>query len=115
MVVMFSLRSHYKYCNELGYKSLWGSMFQFLVVLLVIGVIEEQGWCSPKGECYVITLDKNTCNKVNKGKNKTKVMGHISQGEYWEKNPRYSFGLLWLKQIRKGNGKGKETFIDIYL
>jgi len=42
-------------------------------------------------------------------------MGHISQDEYWEKSPRYSFGLLWLKQIGKGNGKEKEAFIDIYL
>ena len=43
MVVMFSLRCHYEYCNELGYKSLWGSMFRFLVVLLVIGIIEQHG------------------------------------------------------------------------
>jgi len=34
-------------------------------------------------------------------------MGHVFQVECWGKNPsRFSFGLLWLREIGKGNGKG---------
>jgi len=33
----------------------------FLVVLLVIGVIEHRGWCSPNGEGFVLPLVKNPC------------------------------------------------------
>jgi len=53
----------------------------FSVVLLVIGVIEHRGWCSAKGEGFVITLVKihekiytrtwswDTYSKLNGGKN----------------------------------------------
>jgi len=34
-------------------------------------------------------------------------MGHIFQDIWWEKHPRgCHFGLLWLEEIDKGNGKG---------
>jgi len=37
-------------------------------------------------ELYLVTiLIKNPCNKVNKGKIITMVMGHIFQVECWEK------------------------------
>ena len=36
-------------------------------------------------------------------------MGHIFQVECWAKHPsRCSFGLLWLREISKGNDKGFE-------
>jgi len=35
------------------------------------------------------------------------VMGHVFQAKWWEKHPSgCSFGLLWLREIFKGNGKG---------
>jgi len=42
--------------------NLYGQYVLFSVVLLVIGVIEHRGWCSPKGEGTVITLLKIPCN-----------------------------------------------------
>ena len=53
----------------------------FSIVMLVIGVIEHRGWCSPKGKGFVTTLVKNSCktnirprswdtySKLNGGKN----------------------------------------------
>ena len=36
-------------------------------------------------------------------------MRHIFQDECWEEHHSgRSFGLLWLREIRKGNGKGFE-------
>ena len=41
-------------------------------------------------------------------------MGHIFQTEYWEKHHSgCSFGLLWLKEIGKENGKGFAKARDI--
>jgi len=34
----------------------------------------------------VTTLVKNPCNKINKGKIITKVMGHVFQAKCWEKH-----------------------------
>ena len=80
-----------------------GNMFCFSTVLLVVGVIEYRGQCFPKGEGSVIALVKIPCNKVNKGKIKTKVMGHIFQAECWEKHLSVGvhIGLLWLGKMAK--------------
>ena len=40
-----------------------GQYVSFSAVLLVIGVTEQWGWCSPKGEGYVTTMVKIPCNK----------------------------------------------------
>ena len=62
-------------------------------VLLVVGVIEQRGQCSLKGEGSVTTLVK-THVKIYK----TTVMGYVIQAEWWEKHPSgYLFRLLWLK------------------
>jgi len=45
---------HCKYYNEMGYKSPWEICFPFSVVLLVVGIIEHRGQCSPKGDGFVI-------------------------------------------------------------
>jgi len=59
-----------------------GNMFFFLIVLLILGVIEHRGRFPPKGESSVTTLIKIPCNKVDRGKIITKVMGHVLQDEY---------------------------------
>jgi len=73
---------HYKYCKELSYKSPWAVCFAFSS-LVVVGVIQHRGRCSPKGEGSVTTLVKFHVNKVNKGKIITMVMGHLLQAEYF--------------------------------
>jgi len=41
-------------------------------------------------------------------------MGHVFQEECWEKHlSRCSFGLLCLKEINKGNGKGFGKILGI--
>ena len=50
----------------------------------------------------VTAMVKTPCKKY-----KTMVMRYIFQVEWWEKYPSgCHFGLLWLKEIVKGNGKG---------
>ena len=55
------------------------------IFLLVIGVIEHRGGCSPMGEGSVTALVKFHVLKVNKGKIITMVMGHLFHVECWEK------------------------------
>jgi len=43
---------------------LHGKYVLFLVVMLVIGVIKHQGWCSPKGEGSVTALVKIPCKNI---------------------------------------------------
>jgi len=47
----------------LCYKAPW-EYDLFSGVLLVIGVFEHQGWCSPKGEDSVTALVKNPCKNI---------------------------------------------------
>jgi len=85
-----------------------GGFFFLSVVLLVVGFNEHRKWCSPKGGS-ITTLVKIPCNKVNKGKIITKVMGHLFQSECWEKHPSgCSFHLLWLRKIAKAMEKALE-------
>jgi len=43
---------------------LYGKYVLLLTALLVIGVIEHRGWCSPKGEGFVTSLVKNPCKNI---------------------------------------------------
>jgi len=58
----FQEGDHCKYCIELSYKAP-STVYTFLQQLVVIGVVEHQGWSSSKGEGFVITLVKIPCNK----------------------------------------------------
>jgi len=46
-------------------------------------------------DILVTTLVKIPCNKVNKGKIITKVMGHIFQAKCWEKHPSVTVHLVY--------------------
>ena len=72
-----------------------GNMFSFLAVLLVVGVIQHSGWCSLKGEGFVIALVKIPCSNVNKGKIIIQVMGQIFQVEYWAEHPCVRVHLVY--------------------
>jgi len=81
---------------------LYGQYLLLLAVLLVIGVIEHRGWCSPKGWGSVTALVKNSCKIYT-----TMVMGHLFQAKWWEKHPSgCSFLFIMAKEISKSNGKG---------
>ena len=77
---------HCKYYIKLSYKSPWALCFSHNS-LVVIGVCEHRGWCSHKGEGYLTTLVKIPCNKSNKGKIITRLMGHLFQVENWTRHP----------------------------
>jgi len=74
--------------------------------LLVVGVIEHRGRCSPKGEGSVKNLVKNSC-KTNIRPRSWDMYSKLNGGK---KHPSgCSFRLLWLKENGKGkiNGFGK--------
>jgi len=68
MFVMFSCWfvsqqvDHCKYYNELSYKAPSIVCFTYNS-LAIIGVVEHQGRCSPKGEGSVTIVVKIPCNK----------------------------------------------------
>jgi len=62
---------------------LHGQYVLFSIVLLVIGVIEHRGQCSPKGEGSVIALVKIPCKNIYMAT----VMEYVFQVEWWGKHP----------------------------
>lgn len=63
MLVFFRAGDHCKYRNEQSYNAPWKYFF-LTTTFLVVGVIEHQGWSSPKGESFVTDLVKIPCNKT---------------------------------------------------